>query len=263
MSGASVRSLIVLIILAVVFAALLVASRSVASWQHAVVSGDAGALLYAASFDGGGADGFNSDWSQYEGRLAAKLDVGQMQVSVGEINSGAYSVASPHFGDFSLQVDAQAAEGPVDNGYGVVFRLQNQDNTSVDDDSYYLFLVSSDGYYQVSRAINGRQKELSTWIASDAIQQGLNVVNRLRVVAQGDEFRFFVNDTALSLCIPADPNAQSTVNSLTGECLGGAMRDSLIDDTILAGQIGVSARSTMSGGEGVVAAFDNLLVYAP
>jgi hypothetical protein len=45
--------------------------------------------------------------------------------------------------------------------------------------------------------------------------------------------------------------------------MGGAMRETLTDATIPNGQIGVTARSTMTGGEGVVAAFDNMLIYAP
>ena len=257
------RRVLILIILVVVFAALLTASRSVASWQHYIIAGDAGALLYTASFDGGSGDGFNGDWSQYPGRLSAQIADNQMQITIGAESSGAYSVALPHFGDFDLHVDTQAIDGPIDNSYGVVFRLQNKDNNLVEDDNYYLFLVSSDGYYQVSRAINGKQKELSTWIQSDAVKQGLNVVNTLQVTARGDQFRFFINDQPVTLCIPDDPNAQSTVNPLDGSCMGGAMKDVLTDDTIPSGQIGVVAKSTDTGGEGVIAAFDNLLVYAP
>jgi hypothetical protein len=258
-----VRRILVLIVLVVIFAVLLLASRSIAGWQHYIIAGDSGSLLYAASFDGGRSDGFNGDWSQYPGRLSAQIASGQMQISIGGEESGAYSVALPHFGDFDLRVEAQATAGPIDNSYGVVFRLQNKDNTAVEDDNYYLFLISSDGYYEVSRAINGKQKELSTWISSAAVNQGMNAVNRLRVTAKGNQFHFFINDQPVNLCIPDDPNAQSTVNPVSGDCMGGAMKDSLTDDSIPNGQIGVVAKSTDTGGAGVVAAFDNLLVYAP
>ena len=257
------RRIHVLIVLVVIFAALLMFSRSVAGWQHYVVAGDAGMLLYSASFDGGSTDGFNGDWSQYPGRLSAQITDGQMQISIGAEQAGAYSVALPHFGDFDLRVNAQAVAGPIDNSYGVVFRLQNKDNSLLEDDNYYLFLVSSDGYYQVSRAIDGKQKELSTWIQSAAVKQGLNTVNLLRVIARGDQFHFFINDQPVSLCIPDDPTAQSTINPVSGECMGGAMKEMLTDDTIPNGQVGVVAKSTDTGGAGVVAAFDNLLVYVP
>ncbi len=94
------RRLLVLIVLVLIFAALLALSRSRASWQHYVVSGDAGALLYAATFDGGAADGFNGEWDQYAGRLSTQIDGGQMQVSIGEAGSGAYSVAAALFRRF-------------------------------------------------------------------------------------------------------------------------------------------------------------------
>lgn len=257
------RRILVLIVLVLIFAALLVVSRSVAGWQHYIVAGDSGTLLYAASFDGSSSDGFNADWAQYPGRLMAQIADNQMQITIGAESSGAYSVALPHFGDFDVRVEAQAVAGPIDNSYGLVFRLQNKDNTMLEDDNYYLFLVSSDGYYQVSRAINGQQKELSTWIQSEAVKQDLNSVNVLRVIAKGDQFRFFINDQPVNLCIPDDPAAQSTVNPVSGECMGGSMKDTLTDASIPNGQIGVVAKSTDTGGAGVVAAFDNLLIYAP
>jgi len=234
----------------------------VESWQHYLVGGDPGTLLYAASFDGGGTDGFNGDWQQYPGRLSAQIAGGQMTISVGEANGGAYSYAAPHFGDFDLRVEAQAVSGPVDNGYGVIFRLQNKDNANDQDDSYYLFLISSDGYYRISRVVDGDEKILSDWIDSTAIQQGLNAVNRLRVVARGDQFHFYVNDQPLQVCIPDDPNGVSTYSG--GACVKGTMQGALIDDTIPNGQIGVSALWTADANEQpVVAAFDTLLVYAP
>ena len=48
------RRLLLLVVLIVLFVLLLALSRSIASWQHYVVSGDPGALLYAATFDGPG-----------------------------------------------------------------------------------------------------------------------------------------------------------------------------------------------------------------
>ena len=255
------RRILVIIILVVIFAVLFALNRSLASWQHAIISGDPGQLLYAATFDGGSSDGFNDDWSQYPGRLSAELDQGQMKITIGEVDGGAYSVAAPHFGDFDLRVQAQTLEGPVDNGYGVVFRLQNKDNTLLEDDSYYLFLISGDGYYRVMRALDGVPQIVSDWIDSPLVQQGLHTANQLRVVARGNQFQFYINGEQVQLCIPDDPGAVSTYSG--GTCFGGAMVDALTDDAIPNGQIGVSARSTATGGAGVVVAFDNLLVYAP
>ena len=256
------RRIVVLVVLVLLFAALLLLSRSVASWQHSPISGAADTLLYAATFDGGGSAGFDGDWSQYLGRLSAQVTGGQMQITVGEIGGGAYSVAAPYFSDFDVHVAARAVSGPVDNGYGLVFRLQNQDNTAVDDDNYYLFLVSSDGYYRVSRVIDGSTRVISDWIQSPLVAQGLAALNRLRVVAQGDQFQFYVNDQIVPLCLPDDPAAQSTINPLDGSCMGGALTETLTDSAIPYGQVGVTALWTAdAAADPVVAAFDNLLIY--
>lgn len=257
------RRFLFLLVLVVLFVVLLLLSRSVASWQHSVVSGAPGTLIYAATFDGGSSQGFNGDWSQYGGRNSAEVLDGQMQITVGETESGVYSAAEPHFADFDLRAEAQTLAGPIDNGYGIVFRLQNKDNNTPDDDSYYLFEISADGYYRLSRTVDGNIRIISDWIASDAINLDLNAVNRLRVVARGDQFQFSINDQTVVLCIPNDPNAISTIHPLTGECMEGAMLDTLTDSAIPSGQVGVSAQSTLMGGVGVVAAFDNLLIYAP
>ncbi len=250
------RRLLVLIVLGLIFAALLALSRSRASWQHYIVSGNAGSLLYAATFDGGATDGFNGEWDQYAGRLSTQIDGGELRVSIGEAGGGAYSVAAPYFGDFDLRVAAQAVEGPVDNGYGVVFRLRDHDN-------YYLFLISSDGWYQVSRVLDSQPLVLSDWIESPAINQGLNTVNDVRVIARGDQFRFSINGEDVVLCLATGdtPTGQAIYNAGTGECMGGNVSDTLADNSIPNGQIGVTAQATSDAG--VVAAFDNLLVYAP
>src|SRR5690554_4954940 len=98
-----------------------------------------GALLYAATFDA-----FNEDWGQYAGRLSSQVVDGALRLSVGEPVAGPYSVASPHFGDFDVRVQARAVEGPDENGFGIIFREQDPNN-------FYYFLVGSDGYYKVSR----------------------------------------------------------------------------------------------------------------
>ncbi|MEO8396476.1 MAG: family 16 glycoside hydrolase [Chloroflexota bacterium] len=256
------RRILVLIVLVLIFAVLLLVSRSVAGWQHYIIAGDAGTLLYTASFDGGSSDGFNGDWAQYPGRLSAQIADGQMQITIGEIDGSAYSYSAPHFGDFDVTVAAQAIAGPEENGYGLVFRLQNKDNNFVEDDSYYVFLISGDGYYRVVRAIDGKLKILSDWIDSTLVHQGLNALNRLRVIAQGDQFHFYINDEAVQLCIPDDPNGVSTYSNET--CVKGTMVDTLTDDTISNGQIGVTAQWWAdSNAQPGVATFDNLLIYAP
>ncbi len=240
-----------LLTLAVLGAALLIlfyVNQQVQNW-HYVVSGEPGQLLYLAVFD----DGAASDWQQYPGRVSAQVTEGQFRISNGVSGNVAFSVTEPYFADFDLRVQAQAVGGPLDNGYGVIFRYRDNDN-------FYEFLVSSDGFYRVNRVLNGAQRELSTWIDSPTVRQGLNEINYLRVVARGDQFAFYVNNERVSLCIPSDPEALSTYRTGLG-CIGGTMQDTLTDASLNTGRIGVAARSL--GEPDVEAAFDNLIVFSP
>lgn len=243
------RFIVLILIPALLLAGVVYLSRA-ARDMHYVASANPGEVMFVAAFDG-----LLDDWRDYDdGQLAATFNEGALRLTVNAVDKLPYSLARPHFGDFDLRVTARAVDGPLNNGFGVIFRAQDQNN-------YYLFLVSSDGYYTVERTVNGDDKVLSVWIPSEVVNQGFDVANDLRVVARGDQFQFFVNDQPVALCIPDDPNAESTYNDLTGECLGGQMLTTLVDANIPAGPLGVVARSFNE--TGVVVDFDNVVVSAP
>ena len=254
--------------------------------SEAILEGNAGDLLYVSAFDG-----FLDEWELYEGQQSAQIidDTLQIEVSVG--NQAAWSVAKPLFKDFDITLRASALEGPIDNGFGIIFRLQTGtdkgcdlpmvilcmadgipiakagirllvDSTSGNDaKNYYTFLVSSDGFYSVWKVENGVESKLSAWIKSDAVKQDMNTVNTLRVVGRGSQFQFFVNGEQMQLCIPNDPKATSTVAG--GECIEGTMKSILVDDSIPTGQLGALAQATQNGGGGVIVQFDNMTVFSP
>lgn len=216
-----------------------------------IVPEDAGAVLYATTFDDGR---FASDWFQVE-RLGAvsRVTDDALRLSFDDQTPGRERLLSTNqylFQDFDLRVEAAAVEGPLNNSYGLVFRR-------LDEQTYYLFYVSSDGYYSVWRETPQQVIKLSDWIASDVVNQGVEgAVNQLRVVANGDTFQFFVNGNALDLCIPDDPAGESTVSG--GVCVGGAMQPTLVDDTIPHGAPGVAIETILDGGMSVI--FDNVVV---
>lgn len=248
-----------------------------------VLRGEAGDLLYIATFDG-----FTEEWEQYEGRLSARIDDSRMVIRVDQAGDTAYSAAEPQFADFDVRVNATAIDGPIDNGFGLLFRLQSgstgcdmplrilcdlagidlfaiplrllfrPENSSTE--GFYMFLISSDGYYSLWRGQAGNDEQVSAWIASDAIRTDLNQTNEIRVIGAGNEFQFYINDTLVELCL-ADPGGVSTYS--LGECIGGEMYTSYQDSSFATGQIAVVAHSTQNGGEGVVIAFDNLVVFSP
>jgi hypothetical protein len=248
-----VQKLAFLLVLVSLLLALIGLNQVAATW-HYVLRAEPGKVLYTATFDA-----YLDDWGQYEGRLEAQVIDGVLRIDSEMDNSGPYSVAKPHFDDFDLRVQGRAVDGDPTNGYGVIFRLQDKGNRSVADDSYYLFLVSSDGYYKLERVIDGQQKEISLWIPSPVVNQGIGAVNTLRVIAQGDRFQFYINDQQVELCLPENPDGFSTLDG-AGNCMGN-MTATLVDDTIASGQIGMVV-VTLDMPKFAVE-FDNVLIVGP
>jgi len=254
--------------------------------SEAILEGNAGDLLYVSAFDG-----FLDEWEVYEGQQSAQIIDDTLQINVSVPNQAAWSTAKPVFKDFDITLKATAIEGPVDNAFGIIFRLQTGTDQGCDlpmvilcmgDDipiakaairllvdstsgntakNYYTFLISSDGFYSVWKVENGIESKLSAWIKSPSINQDMNAENTLRVVGRGSQFQFFVNGEQMQLCIPNDPSASSTYSG--GECIEGTMKSILIDDSIPTGQLGALAQATQNGGGGVVVQFDNMTVFSP
>ncbi len=259
------RSLLILFTLAASLAALTEVSRLAANLSH-VASGGPGALLHAADFASAA-----RDQDLFAGRLSAQLVEGALRLTAGVSESLVYAATGPYFHDFDIEVEARPLAGPLDNAYGLLFRLREAQSAPLLEAlglpgsgfagarSYYLFLISSDGYYQLRRSQAGEQQILSAWIPSPLIRQGLEISNRLRVVAQESTLHFYINGEPVALCIPDDAQTRSTWAN--DECVGGQMRLTLQDESPEAGRIALVAQSFQQAG--VVLAFDNLLVRMP
>ena len=249
------KALGLLLLLGLVIGLLFVASRL--RGLHFTVTGQPGELLYAAAF-ADSADG----WTTYDdGRLMAAAADGALVVRVNQPTSAAFSAGPFWFADTAFSATARALEGPLDNGFGLMVGLQTQDNTRLEDDAYLLFLISSDGYYALRQRQNGAERELSTWIPSAAIRQGMNEDNAIAVTVSGGQARFTVNGEALPFCVPNQPGGASTYYLDT--CVDGQMLDALPVGEVGSGPIGVVALATATGGEGVAVQFDDVLVFAP
>jgi hypothetical protein len=283
----------VLVLLALIV--LLNIAYNALSAQRVVMTGVAGEVLYAAGFDG-----FNDEWQSYDGRLSAQVTEGHLAISTDELASTPFSLANPQFGDFDLTVQMTASAGLEDNGMGVIFRLQDNANAcdkplkilcdlaeidllsipinlifrpqNTTSTGYYYFMISSDGYYalfkgeSVGSTIQARK--ISTWISSDTINTGIGNMNTLRVLAIGNTFQFYVNGNLMPLCIPNNPEAESTYNYLTGECLEGQMLTTFVDDSYASGRIGMIVRSPETLPRNATFTpttieFDNLTIKSP
>jgi hypothetical protein len=239
------RSLILSLALAVIAFGL---TRLDAALKAAppVMSGAAGDVLFASAFEQD-----TAEWETFEGRLSSKVEGGILKIDVGTENAAPFVPTRWHFGDFDLRVAAAAVGGPVENGYGVMFRVRDAKN-------YYSFIITSDGYYRLAKAVDGVEREISTYIPSDAILTDFGAGNTIRVQGISDTFRFWINDEPVQLCLADDPDGASTYSG--GECFG-TMTDAYTDATHTAGRIGLIGVSGMEPDVSVV--FDNLVITMP
>jgi len=149
---------------------------------------------------GGGSDletwqeGFSTpgEW-QTESDATAQVGVqdGVLRIFVAVPNQLAWAVAGRDVRDFRLTVDAAQVSGPDDNEYGLLVRLQDHSN-------FYRFSISGDGYFLVSKLVDGQQEVLgSNWTPAEAIHRGQRT-NELEVVCDGQTLTFAVNGQELA-----------------------------------------------------------------
>ena len=184
-----------------------------------------GDLLYQDDFRDPG-----SGWDTWsEGTTAGKYVDGEYRLAVyrEDYMAWSYPADDQEFKDVAIEVDARQVEGSLDSTFGLIVRHQ------IDEERYYWFQISGDGYYSVEKKGDDEWILLQAWEASDAIKQGLDATNQIRVVCYGDRFSFYVNDTRLT---------------------------ELTDDTLRAGVVGLAAGAYAE--PPVVVDFDNLRVYA-
>ena len=81
-------------------------------------------------------------WNQNGGAIS--YEQGGLRMVVQKPYFDVWSVAGQNFQDVKIVVHATRLNGPVDNNLGVICRYQNRKN-------FYMFLVSSDGYYGIAK----------------------------------------------------------------------------------------------------------------
>ena len=154
----------------------------------------------------------------------------ELVIAINQPNTLQFSALQEEiFTDFVLEVDVRQVAGGPESSYGVMARMQNNDQ-------FYRFDITGDGLYMITRRnADGTWTQFkSDWTASEAIKQGLNTTNRLKVVAQGSRVSFYANDTLLQQ----------------------------IDDVIFPSG-GIALGAGTFGLTGLQVAFDNLVVREP
>lgn len=146
-------------------------------------------------------DDFSDPASGWRAELDSSAEVaygeGALRVIVKAPNCLAWAFAGHEFDDFHLAVEATQADGPDNNEYGVLVRIEDRKH-------FYAFSVSGDGYYQVSKCEGDSRQGLSgEWAESDAVNRGA-ATNLLEVICRGDGMTFLVNGVQLAQVEDAD-----------------------------------------------------------
>ncbi len=140
-----------------------------------------------------------------------------------------WSVSGERLTDTQIDVDAVLLEGPVNDHFGVLCRY-------ADNDHFYGFLVTHDGYYGIFKMMEGEITLLSgegSMQYSDMIRQG-GTVNHLSAVCADNSLSLSVNDQLLA---------------------------EVQDASFQSGQVGLAAGTYQE--HGVKVFFDNLVIRQP
>lgn len=103
------------------------------------------------------------------------------------VSQGEYCRAPvDQFDDGIISVTTKQITGDPNWYYGVFFRSANWDN-------YYVFIITSNGYWKFSQYYGQHWSDLTPDMPSTAIHKGLDVTNTIKVEMRQAELTFFIN----------------------------------------------------------------------
>lgn len=115
--------------------------------------------------------------------------------------------STSEFDNLVAEFDVTMISGPSNNnaGFGIVCRLTERDDTSVDG---YMLAISGDGYYTIRSVTASNMSPLVDWAYSDAINQG-NQLNHVRATCSDTELKLEVNGSIVAKASPIAGGATS------------------------------------------------------
>jgi hypothetical protein len=179
---------------------------------------------------------FMDDFSDHDnGWLVTVADNGivhydgdAMRILIREPNAEYWTTPGLNLTNSSVDVDTIRVTGPENNLFGLVCRWRDQNN-------YYSFLVSSDGYYGIVRMKDGKRQIISgdEMQTTDLVLKG-DRINHIRADCNGKTLTLYLNFTKLVQ----------------------------VDDTIFErGDVGLIAGTLADSGTDI--RFDNFIVQVP
>ncbi len=135
----------------------------------------------------------NSGWPAVsDADKSASYSGGQYVIQAITAKQDVWAHPGQNFGDVSITVDATKSNGPDNNDFGLVCRFQ-------DDNNFYFFVVSSDGFQAIGKYVNGD----FSYLTADKMQPttAMNAgttLNKLRADCVGSTLTLYANGQMLS-----------------------------------------------------------------
>ncbi len=174
-----------------------------------------------------------SGWDRVKsdsGSLTDYVD-GHYRILVNEANSDVWANPGEEFsGPIVITVDAVKNGGPDDNDFGVLCRYKDENN-------YYFFVISSDGYAGIGRVVDGQQTILTgngKMVPSDKLPKDPGVTYHIKATCIDKDLTLYVNGKKIA---------------------------STKDGTLTSGDIGLMAGTFDTPGTDIL--FDNVVVRRP
>ena len=103
------------------------------------------------------------------------------------------TLTEPQFTNFVVEADVRQLRGDVAGSFGILFRMQAPNQ-------FYRFEITGNGNYILERrnADGTWTRYLDDWTSSEAINQGINATNRLKVEAIDRNISVFANGILLA-----------------------------------------------------------------
>jgi S1-C subfamily serine protease len=141
----------------------------------------------------------NSGWGKWDGENASSnyFD-GSYSLSIKSENYYGWTIAGVNQPDVIIEVDTKILNSVGDGGYGLICRYQDEDN-------FYGFEISEDGYYAIWKYIDGEQVFLRGWTRSPKLNDTFSQFE-IKVVCDGDKLLLSVDNQVFSTVIDTSFN---------------------------------------------------------
>src|SRR5690606_17228677 len=130
----------------------------------------------------------NGTWGiGYTGDTTVYFRAGMLHVAVDAESTVAWGGSATRARDFYAEVDAVHREGALNNQFGILFQLEDNQN-------FYFFSVGSDGYYALQRLVDGAWEMPVEWVESEVIETGEGSQNTVGLLLEGSNLTLLIND---------------------------------------------------------------------